>query len=74
MGLSTVITASAQGAVAWYGTYVIGVAAQRYFSQGKSWGVKGPKQAVSEILENLDRDSLLIQARDDILNRLKVSS
>lgn len=73
-GLSTVLTASAQGAVAWYGTYIVGRAAERYFAQGKSWGESGPKQAVRDILDSLDRESLLAQAREDILRRLKPSA
>ncbi|MBK8537056.1 MAG: GTP-binding protein [Candidatus Competibacteraceae bacterium] len=71
LGLSTVVTAGAQGAVAWYGTYVVGRAAEQYFAQGKSWGEGGPKRAVQDILDSLDRESLLAQARDDILARLK---
>ncbi|MCB1778142.1 MAG: GTP-binding protein [Candidatus Competibacteraceae bacterium] len=71
LGLSTVVTAGAQGAVAWYGTYVIGKAAEQYFVQGKSWGEGGPKRVVQDILDSLDRESLLAQARDDILARLK---
>lgn len=71
MGLSTLVTAGAQGAVAWYGTYVVGKAAEQYFAQGKSWGEGGPKRVVQEILNTLDRESLLMQARDDILARLK---
>jgi uncharacterized protein (DUF697 family) len=74
LGLSTIITASAQGAVAWYGTYVVGRAAERYFAQGKSWGDGGPKHTVREILDTLDRDSLLAHAREDILDRLKPST
>jgi len=70
-GLSTLVTAGAQGAVAWYGTYVIGKAAEQYFIQGKSWGDGGPKRVVQDILDSLDRESLLAQARDDILTRLK---
>ncbi|MBF0308810.1 MAG: GTP-binding protein [Magnetococcales bacterium] len=70
-GLSTFLTAGAQGAVAYYGTYAIGRAAERYFAQGKSWGPGGPKQAVREILDSLDRQSILSQARDDILARLR---
>ncbi len=68
------LTASAQGAVAWYGTYIVGRAAERYFAQGKSWGDGGPKQAVRAILDSLDRESLLAQAREDILRRLKPSA
>ena len=71
LGLSTIVTAGAQGAVAWYGTYVVGKAAEQYFAQGKSWGEGGPKRVVQDILDSLDRDSLLVQARDDILARLK---
>lgn len=71
LGLSTVVTAGAQGAVAWYGTYVVGRAAEQYFAQGKSWGEGGPKRVVQDILDSLDRESLLAQAREDILARLK---
>ncbi len=71
LGLSTLVTAGAQGAVAYYNTYIIGQAAERYFVQGKSWGEGGPKQVIQEILENLDRDSLIAQAKGDILAYLK---
>ncbi|MCW8931731.1 MAG: DUF697 domain-containing protein [Gammaproteobacteria bacterium] len=70
-GLSTVITASAQGAVAYYSTLVVGKAAQQYFRQGKSWGEGGAKEAVRSILDTLDRDSILKQAKGDIMQRLK---
>lgn len=70
-GLSTLITAGAQGAVAYYGAYVVGKAAERYFAQGRSWGAGGPKQAVREILDSLDPDSILTGAREEILARLK---
>jgi len=65
-GLSTVLTAGAQGAVAYYGTYLVGRVAERYFAEGKSWGPGGPKAVVQEILESVDRDSILAQARDDL--------
>jgi small GTP-binding protein len=70
-GLSVVVTAGAQGAVAYYATYVVGRAAERYLAQGKSWGEAGPKQVVREIVDSLDRDSILAEARKDILVRLK---
>jgi GTPase len=69
-GLSTVLTAGAQGGVAYYGTYMIGRVAERYFAQGKSWGPGGPKAVVQEILESVDRDSVLAQARRDLAARL----
>ena len=70
-GLSIVLTAGAQGAVAYYGTYMIGRVAERYFAQGKSWGDGGPKAVVQEILESVDRNSLLAQARQDLAARLR---
>lgn len=70
-GISTLVTAGAQGAVAYYGTYVVGKVAERYLVQGKSWGDGGPRQVVREILDSLDRDSILAEARADIVARLK---
>jgi small GTP-binding protein len=73
LGLSTLLTASAQGAVAWYATYIVGQAAKRYFAQGKSWGESGPKRVVQDILASVDRDSLLAEAREAILARLQAT-
>lgn len=70
-GLSILLTAGAQGAIAYYSTYLVGRVADQYLAQGKSWGDGGPKQVVSEILKSLDRDSLLKQARDEIRTRLR---
>ena len=70
-GLSTVVTAGAQGALAWYATELVGRAAERYLIAGKSWGEKGPKRVVAEIVESLDRDSILREARAEILGRLR---
>ncbi len=70
-GLSTVVTAGAQGALAWYATELVGRAAEKYLVAGKSWGEKGPKRVVTEIVESLDRDSILREARAEILHRLR---
>jgi hypothetical protein len=70
-GVSTALTATAQGALAWYATYLTGKMAQTWFSQGKSWGRAGPRETARSILDALDRDSLLRTARDDIRARLK---
>lgn len=70
-GLSTVVTAGAQGALAWYATELVGRAAEKYLIAGKSWGEKGPKRVVTEIVEGLDRDSILREARGEILKRLR---
>lgn len=70
-GLSTVVTAGAQGALAWYATELVGRAAERYLIAGKSWGERGPKRVVAEIVDTLDRDSILREARNEILRRLR---
>jgi len=70
-GLSTLVTAGAQGALAWYATELVGRAAEKYLVAGKSWGDKGPKRVVAEIVQSLDRDSILREARAEILSRLR---
>jgi len=70
-GLSVVVTAAAQGALGWYATVLIGRAAERYLVAGKSWGEAGAKRAVAEIVASLDRDSILREAREEILSRLR---
>ena len=72
-GLSTIVTASAQGAVAYYSTYVVGRIAAEYLAEGKSWGDGGPKQVVSKILDSLDRDTVLSEAKREIQVRLGLS-
>lgn len=70
-GLSTLVTATAQGVLAWYATEIVGRAAEKYLVAGKSWGPQGPKRAVQELVEGLDRDSILREARGEILRRLR---
>ncbi len=72
IGLSTILTAGAQGAIAWYSTYLVGAAAAEYLSQGKSWGDGGPKKVVKQILESLDRETVLKDARREIRARLGI--
>jgi hypothetical protein len=72
-GLSTVLTAGTQGAVAYYSSYVVGRAAEQYLAAGCSWGEDGPKQVISNILDSIDRDSMLARAREDILRRIRTS-
>jgi GTP-binding protein Era len=72
-GLSTIVTAGAQGTIAYYSTYVVGQIAADYLSKGKSWGEGGPKQVVREILDSLDRDTVLQQAKREIQLRLGIS-
>lgn len=70
-GLSTVATAAAQGAVAWYSTLIVGRVAAEYLAKGKSWGESGPKKVIERILDSLDRDTVLRDARREIQARLK---
>ncbi|MCH7821128.1 MAG: GTP-binding protein [Proteobacteria bacterium] len=69
-GLSTIVTASAQGAIAYYSTYVVGRVAAEYLGEGKSWGEGGPKHVVKQILDSLDRDTVLRDAKREIQIRL----
>jgi hypothetical protein len=71
VGLSTVLTGVTQGAIAWYSTLIIGRAAERYLAKGKSWGDSGPKLAVAEILDSLDRDSIMKEAKEEIMTFIK---
>ncbi len=73
-GLSTVVTASAQGGLAWYATYLTGQVAQSWFARGKSWGKNGPREVAKAIQDSLDRDSLIRSAKADIARKLKSSA
>ncbi len=71
LGWSTVATAAAQGAVAYYSTLIVGRVAAEYLSKGKSWGESGPKLVVQKILDSLDRDTVLKDAKREIKARLR---
>ena len=51
--------------------FVVAKAAERYLAAGKSWGEQGPKRVVREIVDSLDRDSILREAREEILAQLR---
>ncbi len=70
VGLSTTLTATAQGSLAYYATYLVGQIAEHYFVQGNSWGKEGPKTVAKNIVKNLDRNSILLEAREQILQSL----
>ena len=72
-GMSAAITAGTQGTLAWYATYVTGIAAESWFARGKSWGSAGPRETINELLDSLDTDSILQSARRDILGKFKLS-
>ena len=70
-GLSTALTAVAQGSLAWYATYITGKMAETWFSKGKSWGAIGPADTARWIIASLDRDTLIQTAGTDISHRLE---
>ncbi len=72
-GISTVVTGVAQGGVAWYSTLVVGEAAEVYLAKGKSWGTAGPKLVVKKILADLDKDSVIQNAKTEIRRVLKTA-
>jgi uncharacterized protein (DUF697 family) len=72
IGLSTILTAAAQGAIAYYSTYLVGQSAAQYLAKGKSWGDGGPKHVVKQILDSLDRDTILADAKREIQQRLGI--
>lgn len=70
VGFGTVLTAVPQGAAAGFGSFIVGQAARFYFQHGASWGDQSPKQVVSQILENTDKQSVLEQLKAEILKKL----
>ncbi|MEM6798566.1 MAG: DUF697 domain-containing protein, partial [Planctomycetota bacterium] len=69
-GASTVMTAVPQGAAAGYGSYIVGQAARYYFEQGASWGDRGAKSVVAEVLKNTDKQSVLGRLKGEIRKKL----
>lgn len=65
-GASTALTATAQGAVGYASTWILGRVAEDYFRNGRSWGEGGPKRAVEAVLQQLDTSALMARARSDI--------
>lgn len=65
-GLSTALTATAQGGVGYASTWILGRVAEDYFRNGSSWGPGGPKRAVQAVLDTVDTQALLARARADV--------
>jgi len=69
-GYGSVATALPQGAAAGYGSYIVGQAARYYFQHGASWGSESPKQVVTQILENTDKQSVLEKLKEEIKRKI----
>jgi uncharacterized protein len=62
-------TASLQGAIAGYGTYVIGRVAQVYLEQGCTWGEMGASTLIQEILAQVEPNTIIYRLRQELLQQ-----
>ena len=62
-------TASAQGAIAGYGTYVVGRVAQVYLEQGCTWGEMGASTLIQEILAQVEPNTIVYRLRQELLQQ-----
>ena len=62
--------AAAQGAIAGYGTYIVGRAIQVYLEQGASWGAQGASRVIAEILSQVEPNTILYRLRQELNQEL----
>ena len=60
-------TASLQGAIAGYGTFVVGRVAQVYLEQGCTWGEMGASTLIKEILSQVEPNTIVYRLRQELL-------
>lgn len=72
-GAATPLTALPQGAAAGYGSYIVGQAARYYFEHGASWGQRGAKSVVAEVLRNTDKRSVIDRLKGEVRAKLGVN-
>lgn len=58
--------AIAQAAIAGYGSYQVGKAAQAYLTQGCTWGEQGASTVLQDILTQVDADSVIARLRQEL--------
>ena len=73
VGFGQAATMLPQGAAAGYGSYIVGQAARYYFQHGASWGDASPKQVITQILENTDKESVLEQLKVEIKKKISLN-
>ena len=56
-----------QGAIAGYGAYMVGKAAQTHLSTGTTWGQLGANTVIREILDRIDDATIIARLRDELL-------
>ncbi|GAB4416634.1 MAG: DUF697 domain-containing protein [Bacteriovoracaceae bacterium] len=71
LGSTTVITAPIQGYVAAKGSYIIGSASHYYFAHGSSWGEKGARTVVQEIMNKAKKDGVFSELKEGVKDALK---
>ena len=59
-------TAVAQGAIAGYGSYVVGKIAQVYLEQGCTWGDLGASTVIAEILSQVEPNTIIYRLRQEL--------
>lgn len=62
--------AIAQASLAGYGSYRVGKAAQAYLENGCSWGAQGASTVIQEILQQVDRSTIIHRLRKDLQENL----
>jgi uncharacterized protein len=56
-----------QGAIAGYGAYMVGKAAQTYLATGATWGQLGANTVMKDILDRLDDKTIISRLRDELI-------
>ena len=59
-------TATVQGAIAGYGSYVVGKVAQVYLEQGCTWGDLGASTVIAEILSQVEPNTIIYRLRQEL--------
>ncbi|MGD1896921.1 MAG: DUF697 domain-containing protein [Phormidesmis sp.] len=74
MATPYVSVALAQATVSGVSTYAIAQVTKTYLANGATWGKGGPKAVVTEILADLDEDSIMRQIRSELSAKLDLKS
>ncbi|MEM9150338.1 MAG: DUF697 domain-containing protein [Cyanobacteria bacterium P01_F01_bin.3] len=69
-----VSVALAQATVSGVSTYAIAQVTKTYLANGATWGKGGPKAVVTEILQDLDEDSIMRQIRAELSTKLDLKT
>jgi uncharacterized protein (DUF697 family) len=71
LSLSTYVpVAIAQGTVGGFSSYAIGQVTKHYLLNGAAWGEESPKTVVKNILNSLDRESIMARLKSELASSL----